>query len=210
MTQPVENNNDLKKLPFLVLIAGIPRSGSTWVFNAARFILDEHYGSIHAVWCADYDVADKSAVHLVKVHTQREAEIFRPDIVLSTQRDIAECIASLIRMGWAKNHADNIVVAARNQKSLYEYWYARSDLEVKYEKLVSEPVKEIVAIANVFGIPLDVVDAERIAQEVSRLMPPSNGRYDPVTLLHPGHRSNQVSANALTKDVRRILKLASE
>ncbi len=111
-----------------------------------------------------------------------------PDRVLTTHRDIDECIDSLIRMGWVNNNACSITEATRKQKYLYEYWHARSDYEVEYEKLVSEPEREIVGIGNTLGIAVNNAEAERIADELSRLTPPKDGGYDPVTLLHPHHR----------------------
>ena len=88
--------------PFVILIAGMPRSGSTWQFNAARLILNRKHPAIFSGWCADYDPATKEPVHLVKVHTPEQVR-FDYSLVLTTKRDLLECIGSSKRMGWLKD-----------------------------------------------------------------------------------------------------------
>ena len=52
--------------PQLILSAGIPRSGSTWLYNAARLLLSAGgQDSLEAAWIEDYDRESPAALHLV-------------------------------------------------------------------------------------------------------------------------------------------------
>ena len=150
-----ERKNAATLTPYIVIVAGMPRSGSTWVFNAARLILDGHYSSVHAAWCGDYKATDNSPVHLVKLHKPDEAKSLVPDVVLTSYREFSECIASRIRIGWLKNDAAELKRAYEWQSALYEYWRFRSNHEVNFENIINHPEKEVLIIANVLNIQLN-------------------------------------------------------
>lgn len=71
-----------KNIPFVVLIAGMPRSGSTWAFNAARLILNIQYKKVHAVWCDDFIDTDQSEAQLIKIHNPSEGNKFKPNKII--------------------------------------------------------------------------------------------------------------------------------
>lgn len=194
-----------KKKPFFVLVAGVPRSGSTWVFNVARLLLEKSYPQVTAKWCTDYDPQDQAPAHLVKVHRPEEAEGLVADRVLTSRRDQAGCIASLVRMGWAKMTEADIWAAAERHEFMYNYWKTRSDLEVAYDRILSDPASEIIAISTVLGLTITVEQAAALAEDLARLSPPAQGRYDPVTLLHPGHRGGANGTGSMAEEVRTIL-----
>lgn len=176
-----------------VLVAGMPRSGSTWVFNAARLLLATNGRPVHAAWVADRDPEDPAPVHLVKVHTPDKAG-FPYDLVLTTRRPMDECLASLIRMGWLKPDAEAIRAKLRIQTSLYDYWAARSTLETVYDEILRHPVSAVARIAEALGLAPDEARDARLAADLAAMRAPEGGLYDPKTLLHPHHRGSDNGA----------------
>jgi len=53
-----------------VLCAGIPRSGSTWLYNAARLLLAHAAGParVYGAWVEQYDPSHPEPWHVVKAH----------------------------------------------------------------------------------------------------------------------------------------------
>jgi len=181
----IVNQQDMKKV---ILVAGVPRSGSTWLFNATRLIIERSNTPLHAAWCADYQADHPAPVHLVKVHRDEQAKAFSPTIILTTKRPTEDCIASLIRMGWVSGNDQAIRKAWAGHNKLYLFWKQRSDLEVDYDQIVNAPEAAITTIAKVLEVPLDDVTIADIARELRALQAPSGSTYDPKTLLHPNHR----------------------
>ena len=191
--------------PFVILIAGMPRSGSTWQFNAARLILSRKYPAIFSGWCADYDPARKEPVHLVKIHTPEQLR-FEYSLVLTTRRDLLECIESSKRMGWLKD--DNFFIQVLMQVHLYNYWNDRTALETDYLTIKNNPVKAILDISGILEVELSVDEASEISDRIDDITPPDPDAikphvYDKVTLLHPKHISDNEPAR-LTEEERRI------
>ena len=183
----------------------MPRSGSTWQFNAARLILKRHFPAVFSGWCADYDPATAEPVHLVKVHTPEQAR-FDYSMVLTTRRDLLECFESSKRMGWLKE--DNFFVQVLMQMHLYNYWHERSALETDYLTIRNNPEKAILDIARALKVALTVADAMEISAEIDAIEPPAEAAvrphgYDRVTLLHPRHIGKGDAAR-LTDEQRQV------
>lgn len=191
--------------PQRILIAAVPRSGGTWLFNAARLLLETAADSLHAAWCEDYNPMHPAHHHLVKAHLPEQID-FTPAKILTTQRDLAERLASLIRMGWLEDTPDKIISAANGQERLYEYWRTRSDLEVSYQAIVEAPDKTVSMIGKAICAPVDPARARLIAEELKRLPAPEVGTYNAVTLLHPGHKAGSQISVAPVENIRRLLQ----
>lgn len=191
-----------ERRPRIVLIAGMPRSGSTWSFNAARLLLLRGGAPVQAAWIEDYDPDLPAETHLVKAHEPGQVG-FDPDLVFTNWRPIPDCLASLIRMGWLSEEPDRIRRAARHQEKTYQHWNARSDHEVRHDDILSRPASVVAAMARRLGVPLEEGASQAVARELAALKAPEAGHYDPMTLLHPGHRGG---GRTITPDkIRRIL-----
>ena len=63
--------------PLCILVAGVPRSGSTWAFNAARLLLRDAGVTLHAAWVADRPADDLAVFeherHVVGAHFEDRA-----------------------------------------------------------------------------------------------------------------------------------------
>ncbi|WP_171207247.1 MULTISPECIES: hypothetical protein [unclassified Ruegeria] len=171
-----------------VLIAGIPRSGSTWLYNAARLAILEAGRSVNAAWFEDYQAEKEADFQLVKVHGPDTVPL-EPDITLTSQRATEDCVSSLIRMGWVSEDPDAIRKAWADHQKLRDFWKQKSDLEVTFEDIVSAPEEAVTAIAEKIGLSLSEAQCTRVVEQLSQLSPPAEGStFDPVTLLHPKHK----------------------
>ncbi|MFC4671072.1 hypothetical protein ACFO5X_21160 [Seohaeicola nanhaiensis] len=191
--------------PRLILVAGVPRSGSTWAFNAARRLLGQAPGGLHAAWVADRDPHHPARTHLVKAHQPGEVD-FAPDLVLTTRRAAEECLASLIRMGWLADDPAAIRRAWVHHNRLYTSWKARSDHEISYAGMIADPARELTRLAAALEVDLSAQDAGRIAAELAAMEAPETGTYDPETLLHPGHRAAPGAAGRRAEEILRLLQ----
>lgn len=176
-------------MPKLVAIAGVPRSGTTWLYNAVRLIHDRAARPIYGAWCADYDPRTLASTHLIKVHKPEQLHA-QPEIIFATNRDVAESLASLVRMGWLADEETAIKNAATNHERLRLYWEERADYVAQYQEVTKQPLKVIEGLCSRLGILLENSISEEIAHELAVMQSPKSGNYDPVTLLHPGHRSD--------------------
>lgn len=190
--------------PRIILIAGVPRSGSTWLFNASRLLLRQAGISLQAVWVEEYDPDHPAAVHLIKAHRPSEIN-FVPDVVLTTRRPTEACLASLIRMGWLANDPEAIRAAHKDHKALYAHWQTRSDLETSYDTIVRHPVDALSRLADMLELTLSTDEIQQIATTLAQMRAPEQGGYDRKTLLHPNHRKTGEITEPRAADILRII-----
>lgn len=200
--------------PFVVVAAGVPRSGSTWVYNAARLLCDKAGLRCYAEWCEDYRPGNHADydIHLVKLHNVEQFS-FPAHRVLTTRRDLVERLASLVRMGWLKEDPASLQRAADRQAELTEYWAERTDNETEYSDILAQPEKAVKDIARAMDIPCPDETAADIARQLAKLPVPSktdNPRdHDSQTLLHPNHRATDEQRGKYLAAVRAALSKAS-
>lgn len=186
----------------VILIAGMPRSGSTWLFNASRFLLEYGDSQLYAAWISDYDPGNPSKVHLVKAHRPSDVK-FAVDIVLTTWRPIEACLASLIRMGWLSDDPDTLRQGYVRQKRLHQYWLDRTNLEVDFNEIENDPAAAVQRLATALGLSLESSQLTAVSTALSALQPPENGAPDSRTLLHPNHRRGEASITISASEILR-------
>ncbi|MAY85108.1 MAG: hypothetical protein CML02_00020 [Pseudooceanicola sp.] len=194
--------------PLCILVAGVPRSGSTWAFNAARLLLRDAGVTLHAAWVADRVVDDPAPVHLIKAHQPAEVD-FTPDIVLTTRRAPEACLASLIRMGWLAPERAAIRRAWAHHRALQAHWSAQSACEIGYDQIIGDPTPALARLARVLGLAPDTTRPARVAKALADLQAPrpeARG-YNRETLLHPGHRRRGAPQPGPTPDQIRTIAL---
>lgn len=194
----------------LILCAGMPRSGSTWLYNALRSLLSLGRRKFYACWIEDFvpaNVGDADTV-LLKVHHPDPPLALRADSVFSSHRDVRDVAASGVSMGWASD-VGSIVQFARTAVACHSFWAERAELDVSYEDIVNEPGKTIHGIASRLNIEIDDERLDQIVSELSAAEGPREGSYDPVTLMHPNHRNDgrpQRWRNTLSEPVRAAIE----
>lgn len=175
----------------LVVAAGMIRSGSTWLYNIARVLHETAGAKVYGSWVADFNShsAREADCVVLKVHEADPTLAERADRVLTAHRDLRDVLRSASDMGWATapEAASNMLFRATES---HAFWAARADVDLKYEEVMVDPTKAAGAVSRALGLLDDDGTLARVTEAVSLLNEPSSGRsYDPVTLLHPRHRS---------------------
>lgn len=197
------------ELPYVIVIAGVPRSGSTWLYNAVRLICETAKLDIYACWVADYTPDEHSIcdVHLVKLHNAKDLN-FPHHHVLTTQRDLDERLASLLRMGWIDPTPEAILKAAKGHQMIDSYWRERTDFETSYENIRNAPANAVAQIARCLSVPLRAADRDYIAKSLTELKEPTNKAnsldHDQKTLMHPKHRASEAERSEALEKVRSV------
>lgn len=161
----------------MFISAGMPRSGSTWLFNVARLLL-ERQEPITSGWIDDLEQPLPKRV-LVKVHMPNDA---LGGTILTCHRDLRDVAASVQAMGWAEGRA--LLDWVMNARLAYDYWSARAALDLSYERIIGEPEASGRALAAALGVPFEIG-----VLEAADLPSPTDHR-DPITNLHPNHRND--------------------
>jgi hypothetical protein len=173
----------------LILIASMPRSGSTWVFNCVREIYKSQKLKFYSCWIEDYEPSNSSPIHIVKVHNPEHRLSSQADIIISTRRDIRNVCVSLIRMEWIANtDLDILNQCSFLVNSLQPFWNSKSKLEIEYEDILSKNEAVVKDVYNTLGIKTETKKIEKIAKYLETLSAPVL-KYDRETQLHPNHRA---------------------
>lgn len=142
-----------------IITAGIPRSGSTRLFNIVRLGLLQHFPKnyINAHWVTTFN--DNPACHnILKVHEFSNNLVDYADFIFTTKRDIRFIAASAWdhRAHGVYRKPSELVESMASVLIMYEKWKVHSDYEIVYEKF-SEHSEEIVSnLFSIIGLPIDV------------------------------------------------------
>jgi hypothetical protein len=176
----------------LILVAGMIRSGSTWLYNAARLILIYESHDVYGCWIDDLD-ENKAGVAgnvLVKIHAMNDAIASKADIILTCHRDLRDVALSIQDIGWASDDS-KVVDQVGYARACHDYWLPKAALNISYEYICGHPIDALRKIAKVIGCHLSERQLADVATELSNMKIDStkNG-YDLANLLHPNHKSN--------------------
>jgi hypothetical protein len=172
----------------LILAAGMQRSASTWLYNAARLLLTSSPSvaeQFSCGWIGDWKQIPKKNYMLIKVHDFNKSFADQSKCILYSFRDIRDVLASGIRkFGWIPSleAADNIIIQ-------HEQWMNVADLVMRYETMLQDKENIITDLARLFDIKN--VDPAGIANSIEQLNYQSQGdkneMYHKTNLYHSGH-----------------------
>lgn len=207
--------NPLQKKPKVILSAGMPRSGSTWLFNAARLLLQSRY-KISAKWIEDFEDADLCDVDILilKIHEFIPEWVEKADQIIYSYRDIRDAIAS------AERKFDRIpsLEQAKNLVDMDYKWKKVADFTLKYEVLFSEKESLLSELAKILDINVDKQKIKSILCELDQMSynDPGfkNDKYNMTNLLHVDHVTNggygtwkyQLDKNLVCEIERKFIK----
>jgi len=192
-------------LAFIVISAGLPRSGSTWQFNAARLILDQAGTKYYAAWVKDYDPTRPEPVHLIKAHQFRTIPAHYDKIIYS-HRKIEECLASLMRVGWLPETASAVKQRRAMFRKMHWKWLLKAHARISYRNLKRQPGKMVQTIGKALGHPLTTSEADSLAVAIDALGSKTRKTIDQVTQLRPDHRSDGSYQEDYLARVRALLR----
>ena len=195
----------------LILCAGIPRSGSTWTYNATRLLLEAKHpaATVYGCWIADYDPSRNANFHVVKIHECNDQLAIQARAIITSHRDLRDIAASAWSRGWVKNEQE-VMRFVETAITFHTYWLELGALDVQYKTIQENPLLAIQLIAA----RLDVREGGGIdlSSFLARLdaLPmaiPGEQLYNPITLLHDRHRmdgrsgyfNNILPANIITQ-----------
>ncbi|MDD8059335.1 sulfotransferase domain-containing protein [Shewanella metallivivens] len=173
----------------LILIATMPRSGSTWLFNCVREIHKSKKLDFYSCWIDDYSPSNPSKIHIVKVHSPEHRLSSQADVIISTRRDIRNVLVSLMRMGWIENEETTVLKeAARLVDSVHPFWKNKSNFEIEYTRILNEPNNLVDEVCSVLEIESDKATVDDVLHFLAETKAPT--KYDKETQLHPNHISS--------------------
>ncbi|MFK7741075.1 MAG: sulfotransferase family 2 domain-containing protein [Planctomycetota bacterium] len=172
--------------PLILLCAGFPRSGSTWLFNVMRIALRRAQVPLHAAWVNDYDADHPAPVHLVKVH-DRSPLLNAASAVFVSTRDLRDVAASQRLHDPDSDNPERVVDHFHERLSHHGAYERAAHHHVVYEEMVRDKQGHIAQVLAKLGID---GDPQAIHLEVESLQVrdrSSDGRYDTTNLLLVGH-----------------------
>ena len=198
------------KYPKVILSLGLPRSGSTWVYNVVQNILKLSNRPYSALFADTLDALpeDKGQDHifLVKSHTAeaplRELAMKNELPIVISLRDPRDALASAITFTNAKFDVllDLICSSVEAISRCLDY---SGSMVLRYEDNFTADIGTIERLAAALGVSNDQVLFERIQgdlradvvrSEIERLVAaghfgenPNSSKFDPVSQWHPGH-----------------------
>lgn len=172
----------------LILIATLPRSGSTWLFNCVCEIHKIIGKKYYSCWVEDYDPGNESVTHIVKMHEPEHRLSLQADTIISTRRDIRDIVGSLMRMGWLIE--GNVVATVEHLiNNVHPFWNEKSDLEIEYPDIIDNPKETISRVGKCLKFDLNDHEIRSIQVYLDSLSSPK--KYDKNTQLHPNHRATK-------------------
>lgn len=176
--------------PKVVLAAGAFRSGSTWLYNAIRLVLQSHGVPFAAGWVDDLakDTGAGREYLLVKLHEPSDEWAGRAWRVFTSHRDPRDVAASAADFLKLTDTAD-LLRSVERAVGDHAYWSTRAQYDMAYEAMRGDPAAVLAAIAEVLGFPLEAGELARIAADLEAIPEPRDAaKYDSTSLLHPVHR----------------------
>ncbi len=176
-----------------VLVAGMYRSGSTWLYNAVRLICEAAQpGATYTCWVDDFqiDAAQTAENIVVKLHDPDELLASAAWRTFTSHRDLRDVAASALDMGVVGDTSSVMNYLARAVRD-YNFWRMRSQLDADYETVANEPERVLRRIAVLLDLEINRKQLIAIIDTLDHLqvLPEAACDYhDRITLLHPTHR----------------------
>ena len=175
----------------LVVCAGIPRSGSTWLYNAARLLLTATAGdaaAVHGAWIEHYEPSNGARFHVVKIHEPDEALAWRAKAILTSRRDLRDIAASAWKRSWISDEPSALAFVDSVIRQ-HQFWQQRCAFQMVYERMHAEPRAELVRVADALNFGIDVSAAADVLKAIDALghEDDSEHAFDAGNLLHKKH-----------------------
>lgn len=135
----------------LILSAGMPRSGSTWLYNAARLLLIEKMGGqeqLSCGWIDDISTLPTREIMLIKIHDFDKTWVEKASLILYSFRDVRDALASAKR----KFGLDVKLEHAGEYISHGEQWRNVADFIMRYEDMITNQAAVLTELGGVLGI----------------------------------------------------------
>jgi hypothetical protein len=168
-----------------VLLASMERSGSTWLYNAARVLISHHVGrDFGSGWIGDMENIHQNKHMLIKLHHYASKMTRWSSHILYSHRDVRDVLASRLRI-WntqpSMNYVDKCI-------SKYYRYLDVADLVVPYHDIISD--KQIVVRSIGQSLGISDFNSHDICDEIASLNYFTEGKkhvHNEINLFHKGH-----------------------
>ena len=190
----------------IILISGMFRSGSTWLFNITKTLLDAAHLDFESFYSDELTPEiiksiNKKKFIIVKTHLPHKNLTEIADLIFVSYRKPVDAINSFHKSFNVPLHGAK---KAMSLSCRYLMNLEKKVINFKYEDLFFNKVKPVKKISLLMGLSFsdqgifqsifNQHTKEKVLQEISRLIEAkiinSNdpaGSYDPIGLLHPNH-----------------------
>ena len=164
-----------------ILSAGMHRSGSTWLYNAIRYILiQKRVKNITTGFVYEQEETPDNKNSVIKIHTVNKHYIDWADKIFYCYRDIRDVAASFIR--W-RGEKPNRMILEKDIKNFAVY-KPLANLSVEYNRITKEPEQVLTEIADILG---HKIKPKAILKKLDAMKKKKLKNTDPETLLRVGH-----------------------
>lgn len=183
----------------LVVCAGPERSGSTWLFNALRFLLEGIGDRVHSYWMHQVTQAklvkrgvglQSDAAHIL-VKTHKWSEDWDPstaDLIVLTERDICGVVNSYLRAGWRPKDMGYLKSMIKVYLEDHLRWRQVAHAVIQYDDIADVGGRELLCLSHLLDLlECKQTDVAAISARIKSLSVPKSGCPDPVTKLWPWH-----------------------
>ena len=172
----------------VVLSAGMPRSGSTWLYNVARLLIESDSTLAKRFmfgWVGDFKKLPAQGSCLIKLHEYDAGLVESADVILYSYRDIRDAAASVVRK-FNKEQDMDIVDQFVGEHC---QWMDQAGFVMRYEDMLVNKETIVQQVAKALGIS-DITPAS-ITASVEALDYESKGKkgktYHKQNLYHRNH-----------------------
>lgn len=182
----------------ILTAAGMPRSASTWLYNAIRLLIDRQpniendfsYG-----WIGDWNKIPKKRLMLLKIHSFDQNLVNASSVIFYSYRDVRDAIAAQQRkfggiasIEWADQYIEQ-----------HEKWVEVANITLKYESMLTSKEGFIIDIAHTLSknkiishyANNGILAPENVVNDIEKLKYESEGSsnnfYNEVNLFHKDH-----------------------
>lgn len=180
----------------IVVVAGIYRAATTWLFNAARILLEESGMKVWGGGTVEFTQARRESgadIFVIKEHRFIGWLAQESMVVLSSWRDEAEVAES-----WERFKGER-PSAAQMKRWIWRFreWERFSDYTMNFDRLRygHNPRPILLLVADALGV--EDPDLTRVLNRLVPAMEPPPEEKDPHTLVFPNHFTSQSYESAM-------------
>lgn len=172
------------KVKNLYLSGGMPRSASTWLFNAIRLTLLSSPSitkNLSSGWI--HDNVLPNAYTLLKTHSFNKPLIDQAKLVAYSFRDVRDAVSSAKR----KFGREPTVEWCTKWIKLHEHWIKKAHIIMRYEDMLVNKRPFVEQIINHLGIAANPDDIIEQTLQLYKDQKTVKGIHNKITLYHPNH-----------------------
>lgn len=162
-----------------VLIAGMPRSASTALFNIVRFIYEQKGVNYRSCWFEDHNKEDEKEYNVMKIHFFDEKIKDWADYIITPRRDIRDVISSYYNV--RSSRGNKAIDLATAYIGWYNDWVEYSNNIIEYKDFIDDSFSIVENISKDIGF--DSIDSKKVIDDVNKTYDNAKNRKIPVGMV---------------------------